>query len=569
MTSQNRQHREARGQIIVLAALLMVILVGVTGLAIDVSAAYMADRWQRSVADAAALAGAQDLQKQGSRDLPGATEQDAARKHAMDVLVSEMGASSTPSVASGSPCIEATGCPLPGTPYEVAVRTPSPSFVDCDPDPAPNQNVSSRCMQVTIRQPSFGLTFARIFGQNSWTVSSSSVAGRIYARQYGIVTLRPPKDSRGTATANSDDLFVTGGSKVVVGQADIATNTNVVCSGIDSEINLDTGFRIYHFDGFEAWTSGSGRCLNPPSGSQLTTPIEDPQYPIPTRVAGIPTFNSLEGAVDSAKEPDSAKCLAEQAKVPSEYHELKTNMPINDPTKVTATCVRPGIYRFTLEAKDPSSGLPDAILLEPGVYFFDYGVRVQSSFIGGYEPGVPGVALVFKEAFNTSGDPGQFTTTNNTSLVALNFGNLYCPGPAGTTCSILTPPREWAAPANGPQGPVATTGDKPILMTVMVVPDPNCAVGIVEPGSCDSNKNKTVSLDGGGNIFLAGVQYAPTDNSTLSGNSGQKAEIGAFWSWTVAFKGGTEFRLASALPDLTGVLRLDPACSPTVNVCNP
>lgn len=568
MTTLSAKLRASRdqGQIIVLAALLMVILIGITGLAIDVSAAYMADRWQRSVADSAALAGGQDLQIAGSRLPPGPTQQDDARRHAMDVLVRQLSATSTPSTAVGSPCLDPTGCPLPGTPYVVAVRTPSPSAVDCDPE---------RCIQVTIRQPSFGLTFARIFGQDSWSVNTASVAGRIFARQYGIVTLRPPKDTRGGSTPNVDDIFITGGSKVVVGQADATTNTNLVCSGSGSELDLDPGFRVYHFDAYEAWTSGSGRCLNPPLGSQLTTPINDPGYAIPQRVPGTtPSYNTI----DEAKDPDPANCLAEQAKVPAEYRGLASTYQINDPSRITAVCVRPGIYLFKLDAKNPASD-PTAYLLEPGVYFFDYGVRVQTSLIGGYDRGEPGVALVFKEAFTSSGDPGQFITTNNTSLVALNFGNAYCPGLAGTTCSPLPPDprcppgdtdgRCWATAAIGPAGPVQTTGDKPVLLTVMVVPDPGCTVGIVEPATCDGNHNKTVSLTGGGNIFLAGVQYAPSDNSVLKGNSGQKAEIGAFWSWTVTFNGGTEFRMAAALPDFTGVLRLDPACSPTVNVCNP
>jgi hypothetical protein len=103
----------------------------------------------------------------------------------------------------------------------------------------------------------------------------------------------------------------------------------------------------------------------------------------------------------------------------------------------------------------------------------------------------------------------------------------------------------------------------------MVVPDPNCTVGLVEPASCNDNQNQTIRLTGGGNIFLAGVQFAPTDNAHLTGNSGQKADIGAFWAWTIQFSGGTEFNLASSNAAVTGVLRLDPACSPTVSVCNP
>ena len=95
-----------RGQILVLAALLMVLLIGFTGLAIDVSAAYMADRWQRAVADAAALAGGQDLQKPGSRELPGTTEYQAARQHAMEVLGRQLGATTPyPLVTAGSPCL--------------------------------------------------------------------------------------------------------------------------------------------------------------------------------------------------------------------------------------------------------------------------------------------------------------------------------------------------------------------------------------------------------------------------------------------------------------------------------
>ena len=567
MTDQASSTPEtARGQILVLAGLLMVLMIAFTGLAIDVSAAYVADRWQRAVADEAALAGGQDLQIPGSRALPGPTEYLTAREHAMQVLGRQLGAVTPyPSVGAGSPCLTTTGCALPGTPYVVTIRTPSPSHVDCQ---------AERCIQVSVRQPAFGLTFARIFGQDNWSVNSTSVAGRIYEKQYGIVTLRPPKDSRGAGNPYEDDLFITGGSKVLVSSADVATNTNLVCSGFSagSELRLDSDFFVYHFDPYEAWTASPGKCFSPPLGSQVTSPISDPRYPIPTRTGTETVYTHYADGEDT-----TANCLTEQAKVPDEYRELATNQKINDPTKVRARCYRPGVYKETLEAKN-ESGLPVAALLLPGVYYFDAGVRVQTSLLGGYDRGHEGVALVFKEAKNSSGEPGQFTTTQGTSLVALNFGNAYCPGPAGFTCISLPPDpfcpldtdgRCWALPANGPQGLVQTPGTKPTLMTVMVVPTGTCPVGQVAASTCNENNNKTLNLTGGGNIFLAGVQYAPEDNASLKGNSGQKAEIGAFWAYTIAFNGGTEFTLASALPDVTGVLRLDPACSPTVTTCNP
>lgn len=552
------RHTEA-GQILPLAAIMMISFIGFAALAIDVSAAYLAERTQRVVADAAALAGGQDLQLIGTRAAPGAAERTRARGHAMDVLVSQLNATSTP---SGASCFNSAGCALPGTPYVVSIQTPSPSCVDCDP---------RRAIQVSIRQPAFGLTFARIFGEDDWNVTATSVAGTVFAPQYGIVTLRPPSPRNNNTDANEKDLFITGGSKVVVGQADVFTNTNLVCSGSGSELILDVaqGYDVNYFGLQPAWLSGSGRCMNPPPGVHTTSPLDVPTgyATIPMRTASTPVYATAA----AGRDPDPANCLNEQLKVPAEYKELKSNpnLPINDPTQVIVECYRPGVYQGVLEARDNASGPPVVALLEPGVYFFDAGVRVQSSLIGGYDPGTPGVALVFKEANVTNGNvPGQFITTNSDSLVALNFGSAYCPGPPGTVCPTG---RSWASAAQGPQGPVQTSTRQPVLLTVMVERDPGCVVGVEAPSAadCNDNKNKTLQLTGGGNIFLAGVQFAPSDNAVLTGNAGQRADIGAFWAWTIEFKGGTEFSLSNSNAQTMGVLRLDPACSPTVTVCNP
>ena len=139
-------------------------------------------------------------------------------------------------------------------------------------------------MQVSIWQPNFGLTFGRIFTALNWTVRSTSVAGMVIAPQYGIVTLRPSELRPNDSDANYDDLVVTGGSKVVVGNADVATNSNAACSGAasGSEINLETdqGFDIHHYGAGAYWISPPGDCLNPPPGFQLTSLVEDPGYAI-------------------------------------------------------------------------------------------------------------------------------------------------------------------------------------------------------------------------------------------------------------------------------------------------
>lgn len=537
----NRRFRRAfaPGQILVLAALMMVLLIGVTGLAIDVSAAYMADRWQRSVADAASLAGGQDLQIPGSRAIPTATEQQNARLHAMQVLVAELGASSTPSTAVGSPCLDPGGCPLPGTPYVVSIRTPTPSFVDCVP---------IRCIQVAVRQPSFGLTFGRIFGQESWIVSATSVAGIVQARQYGVVTLRAPKPRTNGSDANFDDIKITGGSIVHVGEADVGTNTNMTYSGTNSLLDLDEGFVVDHYDINQTWSGD-------PPGNRITSLIADPQYPIPTRIPPGPGATPIFTTVAAGQDSD-ANChdplTGQQALVPAEY-KRRDGTAIKDMPASKVICLRPGVYSRPIVNSDHDA----AILLEPGVYFLDAGMDNSSTIVGGYVGGQPGVALVFLEAKNQNGNaPGQLTA-NSSDLLALNMGSQYN-NVAGTR----------ATAANGPQGLVQTSGPDPILMTLIVVPDSTCLPIISPPpSSCNESQNKTLNLPGGGELFVVGVQYAPTDNVFVKGNSTSTGTLGQVISWTIEFN-SSFLNLEAATTDTNGVLRLDSACSPTV-ACTP
>jgi hypothetical protein len=526
-----------RAQVLVLGALLMVILIGITGLAIDVSAAYMADRWQRSVADAASLAGGQDLQIPGSQLPPPPAQYQRAREHAMQVLVSELRSTgNSTALAATAACLSAAGCPLPGTPYVVSVRTnPSPSGIDCDK--------ATTCIQVSIRQPSFGLTFGRIFGQTSWKVSSTSVAGIVRARQYGVVTLRPTDPRTNGTDANEKDLFITGGSQVIVKNADVGVNTNLIYSGTNSALVLDAGFNLYYHDTYKGWVGN-------PTGVSNSSLILDPNYPIPTPTCGGPcTYDNEAQAMDTT----AGSCAAQQASVPSTYKELKSPQAlINDPSKITAKCFKPGIYRFTLENNTNHV----AYLLEPGVFYFNAGLNIGSTVIGGYVPDQSGVALVFDEAHNPNATPGQMTTSNSTSLVALNFGSAY-----------LNPGGIKAKAANGPQGPVQTPGNPGVLMSILVRPDRNCQVVDPEPPGCIDNQNNTLKLTGGGNIFLAGIQYAPSDNAEMKGNTGQTAEVGQLITWTLKFDSSV-FNITAVLAQANGVLRLDRACSPT-EPCTP
>src|SRR5436190_9660363 len=115
-------------------------------------------------------------------------------------------------------------------------------------------------------------------------------------------------------------------------------------------------------------------------------------------------------------------------------------------------------------------------------------------------------------------------------------------------------------------GPGQAGTTRPVLMSLMVGPDPGCYVDGQEPPTCNESLDKTLNLPGGGNLFVAGVQYAPTDNVNIKGNSTTTGVLGELISWTVKFD-SSFLNLESASVEKAGVLRLDRACSPAEVVC--
>jgi len=150
------------------------------------------------------------------------------------------------------------------------------------------------------------------------------------------------------------------------------------------------------------------------------------------------------------------------------------------------TCYKPGVYTQQLS----NAHNDEAVLLEPGVYFFDGGVKLGvGAFVGGYEAGKPGVALVFNECSS-----GCLFNGNNSPLIALNGGSKFNNANG-----------QEATAAVGFDGQLVQTnaGFKPneIPMTLLVQKDPNCVVADQEPGACNDNANNTLNIAGGGALY--------------------------------------------------------------------
>jgi nitrogen fixation protein FixH len=518
-----------RGQVLPLFALMLVAIMAMMALAFDVSNAYAARRAFRTAADAASLAGALDLQQTGTRAV-GTAEYALARLHAEEALEREFNDTVT--------CVftppRRSECTFATHPYQASIVTPLPSAASCatcDPD---------RSVQVSVGNPSFGLTFARALGIGQWRVAVTAVAGLQHATQYTIFALRPPSSP---AIPGVRSLAINGGTPVFVVNGDVGTNANMTYSGFaaGSQLHLDSGYRMDYFDPFNPplWDGPT------PPGHKIAALVPDPAYPVPAKGSTPPV-----GAVDTA----NCATIAASIYVNPNY-ALSFPVVGGAPDMSKITCYLPGVYGGRVRVDNGKLGI-----LEPGLYFFDRELDVQGSLIGGYAPASEGVALVFPESSGTVFK--NRTAGSLPQVVALNAGSRY-KNPGGQEA---TPARDFSGSL------IQTNTTPPKIMTVIVPPDSRCPVVFPFPSSCSNaveNQNKAIDLSGRTGLYLAGVQYAPSDNITVAGNATTGGYIGQLWAWTIVYTGNSQINQEGSQSSGPGTIRLDAACTAPGTPCVP
>lgn len=561
--------RRPHGQVLVIFALSLVGLVAMAALAVDLASVYSTQQTEKAAADAAALAGAQDLQVKDSRALGDPV---AARTHALWTLAGRFGVAPPELTGPCDPSVDITDCPLGGsTPYLVSISSPSQTPTTSDP----------KSVQVTVRNPSYQLWFARLFGQNGWNVGEASVAVVDNSHSYALLTLRPPT---APSIPNVRDLYLNGNYTTVnVINGDVGINANMIYNGSNALLTLSPNYKLYFDDPYNPplWSNPA----NPP-GNPLSALIQDPGYNIPSPPAS--GHKGVEDVDTTLSHPclDIATALLASGSGYRPYIPFIPGTPPNPntPDMSNIHCYKAGVYDSTVSAMGCSSPsgctIPNGTLaiFEPGLYFFragphgQPGLSVQGSLIGGWNSAVAGdalagegVALVFDESqgqqfVNRTSGGGSGNGSASARGVLLNAGGALASPATGTASAAL----DYLG------NPVVTNTTPPIPMTVMVQRDQNClystgdSIRMVLPVTCtnnEENKNIALNLAGGSDIYLAGVQFAPTDNMQLSGGSSGLGFVGQVVTWTTQYTGNTPIEQEGMVFPTNGVLRLDKVCS--------
>jgi hypothetical protein len=81
------------------------------------------------------------------------------------------------------------------------------------------------------------------------------------------------------------------------------------------------------------------------------------------------------------------------------------------------------------------------------------------------------------------------------------------------------------------------------------------------PSCPNDGSNDAIKIAGNSDIYLAGVQFMPTDNVSIN-SSAATGYVGQIWGWTLKYSGGVAINQEGAGSNGPGTLRIDTACSP-------
>ena len=281
--------RDPRGQVLVLFALVLIVLLLVSALAIDYGGFLVTKRTYQNASDSASLAGAQFLTRPAS-----AAKQSHAKQAAWASVASALGFA-----PAFDPVARAAADPTVAyveNGYSVWVASPpsEANVADCDKPnhpPCTYRGHASSSGVVFVRIDHEANTYMSRIAGIGRTVSAWSTAGR-FPRDFAVIALCDPFDVSTNCDARNANITLDGdGTNLIVESGDVGTNRWVKANGKDSGIALSPDSNAYMGLYDECWSTnqcklftwdGTLNTAATRSALPLGAPTQDPGYLPPT-----------------------------------------------------------------------------------------------------------------------------------------------------------------------------------------------------------------------------------------------------------------------------------------------
>ena len=566
---RSRTGARENGQILVLFALFVVVLIGFAAVAVDLGSYLKVRRDYQNAADAAALAGAPFL-------IQPAIDRTNARKAAWTSLASQLGITLPTSPDPWDQNTPASaGVEDMANTFKMWVSTPPIGAGAHYPGGSTGSADKTVFVWIEAQSPSY---LSRIFGLNGSLVSAWATAG-LFPNRFAVITLRQPNQA---GPAQPDiNLAGTNVSLTVIG-GDVGGNYNMKLNS-GSKLYLPSlqppgaavDSQVYLYDyvscGPSCWPNVN--IVDPDTSSlktaqQLPGFIPDPNYPLPSSLLSAPTgpmagvlplgYTNAFPAVDKKSAPGTV--------VVSTGGDKPLNPSVTTDSNGVATCdganavrIGPGFYTslsvsgpycvildptYTHDCisngngcTDTATPVPQAQL--PGVFYFGgtssgSGISVGN---GGMVVG-DGVTVVVRPS--NSGDKNVVSVSGGSgspAIMDLNNG-------ASPLVTIAQKSGAWTRRGDKPY----TWNGSAWVYTNTYEPDASqtgMALYVLRrdqiPGLSVASDDNTdiIKVNGAAALSWSGITYAPHDNVMLAGQPGHQG-IGQLVAWTFTFNGGTD-----------------------------
>lgn len=482
----SRTTRNEPGQILIITAVAMVILIVIAALVIDLGFSWMLRRQEQNAADPAALAAARFISD--ADPVTGAQTFDTAQGFAAACAYAKSNNIFEPSNANCDPALDPSGATL-------TVRYPP------DASAGPQLVGQQGYVQVIIskQHPSF---FGRIFGQSFATVRTQAIAARKQgSADTASLRVEDPSSCASMKVHGTALLHVYARPGVTEPGGFVYVNSN--CASNTSDDDCDNGTGALKIDGTAGmWapkTNVVGSCQSTsdePHGvldeafSAIGDPLSGLRFPAVSPTGPGQTCGD-GGTATTPTGPNAKGCGAGGG--PNWRPSLDSSCP-GLPSGYKCVVLRPGIFYggWTIGSKL-------RVTLQPGIYVIAG---------GGITIGATGSL----DSLNGGPTPAPVLIFNTDNPAATG-----CPA-AGAGCQ-----QDMDVTAGGAlelRGLLPDAACPPVTApTATGCPFGNMLFWYDQFGSQSASHAGDLAIEGGTQLYIAGTIYAPTANVSITGNS--------------------------------------------------